>query len=84
MRDHVIVCGMPQRLHDFLEPFKMGMKHFKSGEEPDEVFGVVPVLFLWDGPVSPEQLRVLCLSLQPASCVPAWRVLGCAMLRTLS
>lgn len=48
---------MPQRLHDFLEPFKMGMKHFKSGEEPDEVFGVVPVLFLWDGPVSPEQLR---------------------------
>lgn len=71
MRDHVIVCGLPQRLHDFLQPFKMGMKHLKGNDEADDTLGLVSVLFLWDGPVSAEQLRVLCLSIHTASCLPA-------------
>jgi len=76
MQDHVIVCGMPQRLRQFLEPFKRSMngnsikRSSKSGQtrvfesksdyhNPDELSCVVPVLFLWDGPISPEILSVL-------------------------
>jgi len=75
MQDHVIVCGMPQRLQQFLEPFKRSMngnsikRSSKSGQtrvfesksdhhNPDELSCVVPVLFLWDGPITPEILSV--------------------------
>ena len=51
MKKHVIVCGMPERLQEFMEPFKAnaGGPHERD---------VVPLLFLWDGPVSDAQMLV--------------------------
>jgi len=76
IKNHVLVCGMPQRLRDFLRPFRLGLngnkirhntKDFTShisttrveaDEYQETKSAVVPILFLWDGPVSPEQLKV--------------------------
>ena len=71
--DHVVVCGLPQRLSAFFEPFAIGLKgnatHLlreglhsvttrdASGEIERSM--VIPVLFLWDGDVSEEQLQVI-------------------------
>ena len=51
MEKHVIVCGIPERLQEFMEPFKAnaGGPHGRDG---------VPLLFLWDGPVSEAQMLV--------------------------
>jgi hypothetical protein len=61
----VIVCGMPAegRLRDFLVPFKFGMSSTNvknTGSSPYAASnGVVAVLFLWDGPLSQEELDEL-------------------------
>jgi len=65
LQNHVIVCGMPAegRLRDFLVPFKFGMRstHVRSagGSPYAASYGVVAVLFLWDGPLSAEELDEL-------------------------
>lgn len=51
MEKHVIVCGMPEMLHEFLEPFKAAAAGGHSAE-------FVPLLFLWDGPISDQQMQV--------------------------
>jgi len=48
---HVVVCGMPEMLHEFLEPFKTA----SAGQQTAQV---VPLLFLWDGPISDRQMQV--------------------------
>jgi hypothetical protein len=65
LENHVIVCGMPAegRLRDFLVPFKFGMSSTNvknAGGSPYAAsYGVVAVLFLWDGPLSQEELDEL-------------------------
>ena len=65
LRDHIIVCGMPQRLNEFLDPIKFSMLMKDKFPSPrsksecmDQYGQVVPTLFLWDGPISPDQLKV--------------------------
>ena len=59
MEKHVIVCGMPGRLQEFLQPFKI----LVGGQHEAKV---VPLLFLWDGPVSEEQMLVRTQEIHPA------------------
>ena len=65
LENHVIVCGMPAegRLRDFLVPFKFGMSSTNAknagGSPYAASYGVVAVLFLWDGPLSQEELDEL-------------------------
>ena len=56
MQNHVIVCGMPLQLSAFLEPFKPGMFGPEQLGAEAGCDRTVPVLFLWDGDISREQL----------------------------
>ena len=67
MQNHVIVCGMPLQLSAFLEPFKPGMFGPEQLGAEAGCDRTVPVLFLWDGDISREQLDAF--KAHPSACL---------------
>lgn len=72
LRQHVVVCGLPQDLESFLIPFRQSLPgdspnaqnsaHLQDGPSSDpsrQGQRLVPVLFLWDGALTTDNLRLL-------------------------